>query len=204
MKFVETNQSRFDSCSIMWSGKYVFPPMSYIEFLKKFKEWPPKKKQLAVIHLNLYTRNIIDNVHTTVNEGIQYKTEDIDKWVIRNIDNKNISVGDCDDYAVTYQNLLVDKYHFLPSTVRLVLCRKMNGEYHLVTAVDTDNGTYIMDNTTKVVGPWTWYQYQWISREKPGSFWWESIKSRDRCKELTDMQMRPRKAIVQHLTKETE
>ena len=87
--------------------------------------------------------------------------------------------GDCDDYALT-------KLHWLRrlgwprDALRLTLATLPAGEDHLVLAVRTDRGDYILDNLRAAPTAWTALPYSWLGQEIPGSGAWRAIVSEPR------------------------
>lgn len=180
----------FDKCPLMWEGGWAFPPATYLSFLKNLKNWPPEGGSIYVIALTDNVKKALSEVHAHVNKEIKYEKEAVDDWRIHKLTDPGIHIGDCDDYAVTKQYLLIKEHHFPKSALRLVYCKRQL-EYHLVLAVDTDRGTFILDNISHIVAPWVWFPYKWISREYPGWIFWKKVKSLADSDRLTKRHLRP-------------
>lgn len=84
--------------------------------------------------------------------------------------------GDCEDYALVKHGRLIEE-GIAPEAMRLVVC-SYKTTYHLVLAVTTKKGTFILDNRIK---PVYWmdksrYFYHWVMWSVPGQFFWESLE----------------------------
>lgn len=190
----------FDRCPLMWESGYTFPPASYIKFLKNFKNWKHKKETLYILNLTDDVKEILSKVHAHVNKNIHYEKEAIDDWKIHQLDAPGIHTGDCDDYAVTKQYILIKEHEFPRSALRLVYCsRHLRSDYHMVLAVDTNKGTFVLDNISHIVAPWAWFPYKWISREYPGSIFWKKIKTLAESDRLTKQHMFPKNSELCHI-----
>ena len=159
--------------------------------MKNLKNWPPEGGQVYILTLTDNVKESLSKVHAHVNKEIKYEKEAVDDWRVHKLDDPGIHIGDCDDYAVTKQYLLIKEHHFPKSALRLVYCLRGISEYHLVLAVDTDKGTFILDNISHIVAPWVWFPYKWISREYPGWVFWKKIKSLAESDRLTKKHIRP-------------
>jgi predicted transglutaminase-like cysteine proteinase len=84
--------------------------------------------------------------------------------------------GDCDDYALTKLHWLT-RLGWPRDALRLTLATLPNGEDHLVLAVRTDRGDYILDNLRSAPMAWTALPYSWLGQEVPGSGAWRAIVS---------------------------
>ncbi len=125
-------------------------------------------------------------VQRKVNNQIEYRSDDGDYWD----HDPEIKTwkgwltgklymrryGDCEDYAlVKYQELV--KEGVPKEALRLVLC-SYKTTYHLVLAVTTKKGIFILDNR---MSPVYWMErgekflYNWIMWSVPGQFLWESV-----------------------------
>lgn len=182
----------FDRCPLMWEGGWTFPPVTYLSFVKNLKNWPSEGGPIYIMALTENVKAALAEVHAHVNKEIHYEKEAIDNWKIHKLGDPGIHIGDCDDYAVTKQYLLLKEHHFPKSALRLVYCKRHMGlQHHLVLAVDTNRGTFILDNISHIVAPWVWFPYRWISREYPGWVFWKKIKSLAESDKLTKKHIRP-------------
>jgi predicted transglutaminase-like cysteine proteinase len=114
----------------------------------------------------------LEAINHEINSNTRYKT-DIDLygspefWEVAN------GQGDCEDYALAKRKALLGA-GWDPSEVRLALVRTERGDPHAVLTVDTDLGTYVLDNRRRMVEPYRALGYQWDRRQaKEGSGWVE-------------------------------
>ncbi len=80
-------------------------------------------------------------------------------------------LGDCEDYAIAKRARLEDagiKGYF-------AFCKTELGGYHAVLLIDTDRGTYVLDNRDDCVWPYDQFNYTWISREMEDGTWCEIL-----------------------------
>lgn len=82
--------------------------------------------------------------------------------------------GDCDDYALTKLHRLVG-LGWPRAALRLTSAALPDGQDHLVLAVRTDRGDYILDNLRALPVAWTDLPYQWLEQESPGDAIWRAV-----------------------------
>ena len=82
--------------------------------------------------------------------------------------------GDCRAFAFQKQRRLVER-GWQHGALRLSTCRTEHGVHHVLLTVETDRGTWLLDNHQIGVHAWTDPKYRWLKREVPGRFMWERI-----------------------------
>lgn len=87
---------------------------------------------------------LLKRINREVNSNIKYKTDIeqfgvVDKWVIPE------KYGDCDDY-VLLKRLKLMQAGWNPFDLKVTICMTELNEGHAVLSIDTDKGTYILDN----------------------------------------------------------
>lgn len=85
--------------------------------------------------------------------------------------------GDCEDFALRKQAELVAKGWPL-RCLRLATCWVETGGYHAVLTVDTDRGTYVLDNRHPEPMPWdllTRLGYRWDRRQAAEGRGWVKV-----------------------------
>ncbi len=114
-------------------------------------------------------------VQDEVNAGTRYRADPdlygrADYWAIA------AGVGDCEDYALAKLRRLVE-LGWPREALRIATCwtDSRPDSFHAVLTVDTDKGTYVLDNRYPRVEPWSALPYRWHAREVPGAATWESI-----------------------------
>lgn len=120
---------------------------------------PVELNQLLWNQLRTVNREV--NLHTYKADLKRYLQEDF--WT--RIDENG---GDCEDYALEKRKRLLDLGWPL-SCLKLCVCR-VEGGGHCVLTVDTDRGTYVLDNLLYNVTPWEQLSYDWIMRQN-GQAW---------------------------------
>ncbi len=111
---------------------------------------------------------LASRVNAEINARVSYRPDSGDRWEPATL------VGDCEDYALAKRARLIAA-GWPEGALRLALCRTEIGEAHLVLTIDTEAGTFVLDNRRSTVLLWTKLPYQWIAREVPGKFMWEKI-----------------------------
>ena len=91
----------------------------------------------------------LKQINREVNDGIRYTPDEGESWDII-LELNGDSPGDCDDFAVTKRQQLID-LGFDWMDLKLATCwtKKDRDEwknYHLVLIVDTDKGKLVLDN----------------------------------------------------------
>lgn len=125
---------------------------------------------------------IIVNVNFYVNQNVNYKT-DLNLYERSDFWNIADGYGDCEDYALT-------KRRELRQAGCPMLCMRIatcwvegpngpgTGEYHAVLIIDTDRGSYVLDNRNSYVRHFDDLPYRWHAIEIPGQYDWEIITTR--------------------------
>lgn len=85
--------------------------------------------------------------------------------------------GDCEDFAIGKRAELLT-FGWPPEALRLAICRTETGEGHAVLTVDTDRGTFVLDN--RFPRPERWGDlvvrgYVWNRRQRAGGTGWVAI-----------------------------
>ena len=88
--------------------------------------------------------DILFKVNSNINNSTRYKT-DIELYKSPEYWNEANGEGDCEDYALAKRRLLIDA-NVDRSKIHLATCWTETKEYHAVLLVETDEGTYILDN----------------------------------------------------------
>jgi len=72
--------------------------------------------------------------------------------------------GDCEDFVLEKRHRLLQAGVPL-SALKIAICTTETGEMHAVLAIDTDRGTYVLDNRHKMVKAWGDLPYKWLMRQ---------------------------------------
>lgn len=114
---------------------------------------------------------LLKRINREVNLNIKYKTDIdqfgvVDKWVIPE------KHGDCDDY-VLLKRLKLMQLGWNAFDLKVTICKTELGDGHAVLSIDTDKGTYILDNRypdLKTFKQLTSIGYKFIKRQS-GTNW---------------------------------
>lgn len=100
-----------------------------------------------------------------ISDAEQYDKEDF--WV-----SNNAGKGDCEDYALAKRRRLRDIFQGNKDCFRIATCwvegedgEKGTGGKHAVLTVETDQGTYVLDNRHPEVMAYPDLPYRWFKRE---------------------------------------
>ena len=114
----------------------------------------------------------LSQVQTGVNARIKYRRDIGDRWEVADTE------GDCEDFALAKMVRLLG-YGWPRGALRLTLCAivtPMRWQAHAVLQIETDHGTWVLDNRMKYPRLWTrMIGYRWLWRERPGSEKWEKL-----------------------------
>lgn len=115
----------------------------------------------------------LQRVQREVNARVKYRADIYvyqrpDFWTVAN--NK----GDCEDYAMAKRNAL-RSLGWSDTELRLAVCRDENGDGHCVLTIDSEDGTFVLDNRYPDVMAWASLPYSWVSRQVPGRKAWERV-----------------------------
>jgi predicted transglutaminase-like cysteine proteinase len=93
----------------------------------------------------------------------------IDDWRTHADSVRNFTkfTDDCDGFAMTCADLLVNDYNIPAEDVRLVLCLTEGGGGHLICIVDDEDDSWAVDNRYSYVMSWKdLSNYTWIAHVK--------------------------------------
>lgn len=122
----------------------------------------------------------LNRVNDKVNRAIARKTDianygRVDFWTTPLAEG--VASGDCEDYVLEKKRALIGAG--LPaSALSIAVVTTSWGEAHAVLLVDTDQGEYVLDNTTPWIVPWHKANLRWHERQVAGSaFRWANVES---------------------------
>lgn len=121
----------------------------------------------------------LNRVNDKVNRAIARKTDiahygRIDFWTTPLAEG--VAAGDCEDYVLEKKRALIESG--LPaSALSIAVVTTSWGEAHAVLLVATDQGEYVLDNTTPWIVPWRKANLRWHERQVAGSaFRWANVE----------------------------
>ena len=127
------------------------------------------------LQLNQDNWDTLVQVNRVINRNVKYKTDQdlykrADFWTIAN------GVGDCEDFALAKRKELL-ALGYPKKCLKLATCfvegprGPGTGEYHAVLMIETDKGSYVLDNRMVKVLHFKDLPYKWHQIESVGGFW---------------------------------
>jgi predicted transglutaminase-like cysteine proteinase len=154
--------------SAVREGSSVLAPLAFVRFCSRYASQCIFGRKGVTASLDAETWALLDQVNRSVNQSIQPTPDRYESWDL------GVSKGDCDDYAVEKRRQLIAKG--LPAASLSLSEVVARGEGHLVLAVRTDRGTFILDNLRENVVGWSQTGYRFVkmqSLERPD--YWVSV-----------------------------
>jgi len=154
----------------MLEGGYALAPFSFAKFCLDYPAECPKSPGAARVHLTPARMADLAAVNRAVNAAIE-PTPDTSEFRFWRL---NVSAGDCNSFAVQKRHELI-KRGWPAGALALSVVKTSWGEGHLVVAVRTDQGDFVLDNLRANIVPWQRAGYRWIMRqsEKNPQYWAE-------------------------------
>lgn len=167
-----TVQSKPHYISIDYT-RNVSAPAGHVDFCKRYlKACSYKSTQPVKLHDYNIISNILWVVNTHVNDNFipatdmkTFNTDELWSYGLQLEDEKR--QGDCEDYALTKQLILIEEYGFDPANVLMTVVGDEKNEGHAVLAVRTSQGTFILDNKTKEIRTVDQTGYEFIMIQSP-------------------------------------
>ena len=103
-------------------------------------------------------------INALVNEGIQPATDMVHYGVLERWTFPDDGYGDCEDYALLKQRLLIQA-GWPRQALLLAVVRDAKGEGHAVLIVKTDRGEFVLDNQNENVLAWFDTEYRFVKRQ---------------------------------------
>lgn len=162
--------------AFMQSGGLTTQPIGHYEYCQRnprecAKGTAPSRP--AELTRKLWA-TLID-INNRVNTAIRPRT-DMEIWGVEEYWSMPVNgVGDCEDYALMKQRMLV-KAGVETGNLMIAVVRQRNGDGHAVLTVRTSMGDFILDNLEPRVLAWHETEYQYLkhqSQRNPGA--WVSV-----------------------------
>ncbi len=152
-------------------GNPVNPPPNWLDLLERRPDLSSARAEPARMVMTAAKFMRLSQVHTGVNNRVKYTRDLGDNWRVAD------TQGDCEDYALAKLVRLLD-YGWPGGALCITLCiiiGPMRWQAHVVLQVETDHGTWVLDNRMKYPRLWTRLPYRWLRRECPGREDWEML-----------------------------
>lgn len=140
------------------------PPIGYVGFCMRFSAECARKADARPIKLDAAAWALLNAVNDEVNRRIQPIT-DKDHWgVPERWDLPTDGKGDCEDYALLKQKMLIEKGMPVGALLMTVVIDREGAGHAVLTAV-TDRGDFVLDNQDEAILPWTATGYRFVKRQ---------------------------------------
>ena len=106
----------------------------------------------------------LERINAVVNEAIQPATDTDHYGVLERWTYPLDGSGDCEDYALLKQRMLIDA-GWPRQALLLTVVRDRKGEGHAVLTVKTDRGEFVLDNQNEAILPWAETEYRFVKRQ---------------------------------------
>ena len=139
------------------------PPIGHYDYCKANPKMCAATRDEGPVQLTEAKWKTILKVNYTANTTIEPLTDmEIygveERWVLPT------SVGDCEDYVLLKQKMLVER-GFSPSSLLITVVLQPNGDGHAVLVVRTDRGDFVLDNMRNKVLLWSDTEYTYLKRQ---------------------------------------
>ena len=140
------------------------PPIGHVVFCNQFptdcKQSGPKRVQ---VQLTAAKKEDLRSINTLVNRMVRPVSDmdlygQIENWTYPN------GAGDCEDYVLLKQRLLIDR-GWPVSSLLITVLRDENDEGHAVLTVRTSKGDFLLDNKRADIRTWNEAPYTFIKRQ---------------------------------------
>ncbi len=152
-------------------GDPVDPPPGWIDLLRRRPDLSSLASRLALIAMTAAKFMRLSQVQAGVNLRVKYVRDLGDDWRVADTE------GDCEDYALTKLARLLG-YGWPRGALRMTLYYVVppdRWQAHAVLQIETDHGTWVLDNRMKYPRVWTRMPYRWLWRERPNDEAWERL-----------------------------
>ncbi|MDM7971062.1 MAG: transglutaminase-like cysteine peptidase [Paracoccaceae bacterium] len=145
------------------------PPSQYVRFCTDH----PSECALtgaAVLPFNPALIRLLSSVTAAVNSDIDL-VPDPDRGIEEDWDLPHDCQGDCEDFALEKRHRLVQSGLPSASLTMAIVQHETRHFPHAVLLVETDGGTWVLDNLSDTVMCWDAVPYHFDRREQPGGQW---------------------------------
>ncbi len=150
-------------------------PLAWRDFLKRRPDLSSENVEPAVMKMTM-ARFLELAGAMTFGQRIRYRRDVYpdgrprDHWQVAGSD------GDCEDIALA-RRVYLEKRGWPRGCLRLTICAvKRPFQWHAVLQVETDRGTWVLDNLQAFYRRWTRVDHHWLWRELPRSKLWEKFR----------------------------
>jgi predicted transglutaminase-like cysteine proteinase len=140
-------------------------PWGWTDFCTRHKE-ECNVPDLPIVSISLNPEhwNLIQNINTNVNASIREATDQDVYGVPERWEYPTAGIGDCEDFALQKQKLLI--HAGLPrQSLLMTVVTDENGFGHAILTARTTNGDFVLDNRTDRVLAWEATGYGFVKQQ---------------------------------------
>jgi predicted transglutaminase-like cysteine proteinase len=155
--------------AFMTEGSVTLSPTGYIMFCHNYPARciVPKSEPYSVVMTDALW-SFLDDVNHHVNYTVEPVTDQAHWGHEEQWDLPYDGKGDCEDYVLYKQKLLLDA-KWPREALLITVVRDKKGEGHAVLVVSTSTGEYVLDNMTEAMLPWYETGYTFVKRQSQTS-----------------------------------
>lgn len=140
-------QDRFEAYNSMQAGANTRAPFAFIRYCVASPH-ACRTSEARTLAWTPEDRRLVSEVNIRVNRSIRPQNDQgRDRW------NANVTVGDCEEFALTKRERLI-KAGLPASALRMAVATTRSGEGHAVLVVSTHAGDFILDNRSDRIALW--------------------------------------------------
>jgi predicted transglutaminase-like cysteine proteinase len=145
-------------------GPEARPPIGWTQFCNDNPRDCDVQGGARDVVLNAKAWSDLVRINRWVNDNITPVT-DMEHWgVVERWDLADDGYGDCEDYVLLKQKMLI-KAGWPRSALLVTVVREKKGDGHAVLTVKTDKGEFILDNQNESIVLWTESGYRFVKRQ---------------------------------------
>ena len=148
----------------MVTGAITSQPIGHFEFCQKYQaECSVKSRSAPAPKVSAKGWALVRQINQAVNGRYIAKT-DKQAYGREEVWSYPTNFADCEDFALEKRRELAAR-GFALSDLLMTVVRKPDGEGHVVLAVRSDQGDFILDNLSDKVKPWRETGYKYLKRQ---------------------------------------
>jgi predicted transglutaminase-like cysteine proteinase len=145
-------------------GPEARPPIGWTQFCNDNPRDCDVQGGARDVVLNAKAWSDLVRINRWVNDNITPVT-DMEHWgVVERWDLADDGYGDCEDYVLLKQKMLI-KAGWPRSALLVTVVSEKKGDGHAVLTVKTDKGEFILDNQNESIVLWTESGYRFVKRQ---------------------------------------
>lgn len=139
------------------------PPYGFVRFCEQSPQYCVQRGNGSRFEATPESLSDLDEVNRLVNRSVEPAT-DIEIYGVSEYWTLPGTKGDCEDYALLKQKILVGR-GWPSSSLLLTVVRDEKGEGHAVLTARTSQGDFVLDNKSDDVRLWSRSNYQFVMRQ---------------------------------------